>query len=315
LISCRDCAARASARKQRWGRSALEQVPFGTIFVLEGIPEQTMNGRHERVALSLISLITLACVPALAAGCGSSDSGASAGSKASSSSHTTAATKATKPKQPSWVLTGNYAPTIDPANFATTIDNRYFPLQPGTAFHYKGTADGTPQTDDMVVTDQKKTILGVTCTVVEDTVSERGKAIERTFDWYAQDKQGNVWYMGEDSLELKNGHFVRADDSWESGVKGAQPGIIMPANPQPGDVYRQEYYPPGGALDQAHVLHTDGTMKVEYGSFDNVLVTEEWSPVEPQIEQKSYVAGVGEIEEHVTAGGHEQFQLVSITHP
>jgi hypothetical protein len=139
----------------------------------------------------------------------------------------------------------------------------------------------------MVVTDQTKQILGVTCTVVQDTVSENGNPIERTFDWYAQDKQGNVWYMGEDSREMKNGRFVRASDSWESGVDGAQPGIIMPANPQPGDVNRQEYYPPGGALDQAHVLRLDGHVKVAYGTFKRVLVTEEWSPVEPQLEQKS----------------------------
>ena len=142
----------------------------------------------------------------------------------------------------------------------------------------------------------------------------RIKPIERTCDWYAQDKEGNVWYMGEDSLEKKHGRFVRASDSWESGVNGAQPGIIMPGSPQPGDVYRQEYYPPGGALDQAHVLRADARVKVAYGSFDNVLATEEWSPVEPQIEQKSYVVDVGEIEEHVTAGGHEQFELVSVTH-
>ena len=87
---------------------------------------------------------------------------------------------------------------------------RYFPLEPGTAFHYVGVSGEAPQTDDMVVTHQTKRILGVICTVVRDTVSEHGQAVERTFDWYAQDKQGNVWYMGEDSLELQNGHFVRA---------------------------------------------------------------------------------------------------------
>jgi hypothetical protein len=145
-------------------------------------------------------------------------------------------------------------------------------------------------------------------------VSENGNPIERTFDWYAQDKQGNVWYMGEDSREMKNGRFVRASDLWESGVDGAQPGIIMPANPQPGDVYRQEYYPPGGALDQAHVLRLDGHVKVAYGAFKQVLVTEEWSPVEPQLEQKSYVAGIGEVEEHLTEGGYEEFALVSVMH-
>jgi hypothetical protein len=175
-----------------------------------------------------IALGAVALFAALATGCSSS----------SASSPSTANEAAATP--PSWELTGSYKPSIDPANFVATIDNRYFPLEPGTAFHYKGAKEGTPQTDDMVVTDKTKQILGVTCTVVRDTVSEHGKAIERTFDWYAQDKDGNVWYMGEDSLELKNGHLVRASDSWESGVDGAQPGIIMPANPKPGDVYRQE---------------------------------------------------------------------------
>jgi hypothetical protein len=128
---------------------------------------------------------------------------------------------------PRWALHGPYSPKIRSANFVDKIDNRYFPLAPGTAFHYRGYSGQTAQTDDMVVTRQTKRILGIRCTVVRDTVSEHGKPVERTFDWYAQDKQGNVWYMGEDSLELKNGRFVRAGDSWQSGVKGAKPGIIM----------------------------------------------------------------------------------------
>src|SRR5438132_7729368 len=102
-----------------------------------------------------------------------------------------------KPKPPSWALHGSYAPKIDPANFVAAVDNRYFPLKPGTAFHYQGFKGKTPQIDDMVVTRQTIRILGVTCTVVRDTVSQHGKPLERTFDWYAQDKQGNVWYMGE----------------------------------------------------------------------------------------------------------------------
>src|SRR5262245_655452 len=161
---------------------------------------------------------------------------------------------AAAPAAPSWALHGKYAPSIDPRNFVTAVDNRYFPLQPGTAFHYRGISGTTVQTDDMVVTDRTRLVLGVRCTVVRDTVSERGRPVERTFDWYAQDKHGNVWYMGEDSLELKHGRLVRADDSWEAGVDGARAGIIMPGNPRAGMVYRQEYYPPGGALDQARVL-------------------------------------------------------------
>jgi hypothetical protein len=165
----------------------------------------------------------------------------------------------------------------------------------------------------MVVTDRTKQILGVTATVVEDTVSEHGKAIERTFDWYAQDKQGNVWYMGEDSLELHHGRLVRASDSWEAGVDGAHPGIIMLADPKAGDVYRQEYYPPGEALDQAHVRGFEADVSVPFADFKRALVTEEWSPVEPQLEQKSYVSGVGEVEEHLTEGGNEHFELVGVS--
>jgi hypothetical protein len=208
---------------------------------------------------------------------------------------------------------GRYAPTVDPANFGGTIDNRYLPFKPGTAFHYEGVRGTTPQTDDEVVTHQTKRILGVRCTVVRDTVSEHGRPVERTYDWYAQDKQGNVWYMGEDSFELSHGHFVKASDSWQSGVNGAKPGIIMPAHPRPGDAYRQEYYPPGKALDEARVLRLSGTLTVPYGAFKRLLVTSERSPLEPQTEQKYYAPGVGEIAERVVKGHHEQFQLVSVT--
>jgi hypothetical protein len=218
------------------------------------------------------------------------------------------------PRPPSWAIHGRYAPSIDPANFVAAIDNRYFPLKPGTGFHYRGVKGASAQTDDMVVTAQTKYVMGVRCAVVRDTVSEHGRPLERTFDWYAQDKQGNVWYMGEDSLELKNGRFVRASDSWEAGVNGAKPGIIMPASPRPGQVYRQEYYPAGGALDQARVLGTAATVRVPAGTFRRPLATIEWSPVEPQYERKYYVAGLGEVMEQVTQGGHEQFQLVEVTH-
>jgi hypothetical protein len=220
---------------------------------------------------------------------------------------------AAKPKEPSWVLHGPYSPSVEPANFITTVDNRYFPLKPGTTFHYEGYKDAVSQVDDMVVTHQKKRILGITCTVVRDTVSQHGKPIERTFDWYAQDKQGNVWYMGEDAFELKNGRFARADDSWKSGVNGAKPGIIMRGNPRPGDVYRQEYYPRGAAMDQARVLGATTSIKVPQGTYKRALATVEWSPIEPQLEKKYYAAGVGEIREQVVAGGNEAFQLVSVT--
>ena len=209
---------------------------------------------------------------------------------------------------------GTYAPVVDPANFVAKVDNRYFPLRPGRGFHYKGVQeDGkTPQRDDMVVTHRKKTILGVKSIVVRDSVSSRGRLIERTFDWYAQDKAGNVWYMGEDAREVKGGRLVKAGDSWEAGRGGAKPGIIMPGKPRVGDEYRQEYFP-GHALDQARVLGSGGRVRVPAGSFEKTLLTVETSPIDPAHERKYYVAGLGDVKEQTVSGNHEQIRLVSVT--
>lgn len=263
-----------------------------------------MTGRRTWISpRATVMTIALAVIAALVYGCGSSGGG-------SSTPSTTAASTSAPTLAPTH---GTYSPTIDAANFVATIDNRYLPFKPGTGFHYEGIRATTPQIDDEVVTHRTKEILGVRCTVVRDTVSEHGIAVERTFDWYAQDKQGNVWYMGELALERKHGRFVKASDSWESGVNGARPGIIMPGNPQPGDAYRQEYYPPGQALDEARVLGS-GSVKVPYGTFRGSLVTIERSPLEPQTERKSYAPGVGEVEEQVIKGHHERFALVNVTH-
>jgi hypothetical protein len=248
----------------------------------------------------------------LAAGCGSGGGSSTSVSSVptSSAASSTGAAASLAP------TTGTYSPKINPADFVATIDNRYFPLKPGTAWRYQGVQeDGkTPQTDDVVVTSQTKDILGVKSTVVRDTVSSRGKPVERTFDWYAQDRAGNVWYMGEDASEVKNGRFVRAADSWEAGVNGAQPGIIMPGDPQPDGSYRQEYYP-GHAEDQATILGSGGPLTVPDRSFQQTLLTEEKAPrVDPGVvERKYYVAGVGEVKEQVVSGNHEQIQLVSVT--
>jgi hypothetical protein len=209
---------------------------------------------------------------------------------------------------------GPYNPKIEPAGFVKNVDNPYFPLKPGTAYHFEGVRGSTPQTDDAVVQHRAKRVLGIRCTVVRDTVSEHGRAIELTFDWYAQDRYGNVWYMGENSLERSHGRFVKASDSWESGVNGGKPGIIMPARPRPGEAYRQEYYPRGEALDEARVVGLRGSVTVPYGSFDRPLVTSERSPLEPQTERKWYAKGVGEVREKVVKGHREEFRLVRVTH-
>ena len=265
-----------------------------------------MAGLLKRISTKAsVATITAGLAVGLVGGCGSSGGGGS-------SSSTSAAPNSAPRLAP---IHGTYTPSIDPADFVATIDNRYFPLKPGTGFHYKGVAeDGTtPQTDDMVVTSQTKKVLGVSCTVVRDTVRSRGRLIERTYDWYAQDKAGNVWYMGEDAREVQHGRLVRVSDSWQGGVKGAQPGIIMPGSPKPGDEYRQEYYP-RYALDQARVLGGGGRVRVPDGSFKTTLLTEETSPIDPARERKYYVAGLGDIKEQTVAGNHEQIQLVSVTH-
>jgi hypothetical protein len=253
--------------------------------------------------------LVLAAAALLATACGSSSQQASTSPAATGSTSTAASALAP--------IHGAYAPKIDPSNFVSTIDNPYFPLIPGTGFHYKGVAENgtTPQRDDMVVTSMTKTILGVPCTVVRDTVSSHGRPIEHTFDWYAQDKAGNVWYMGEDTRELRHGTFVKADDSWEGGVAGAEPGIIMPGQPQAGDAYRQEYYP-RFALDQAMVLGQGGQVTVPNGSYPHTLLTVETAPMlDPGVaERKWYVAGVGDVKEHTVSGNHEEIELVSVTH-
>jgi hypothetical protein len=266
---------------------------------------------QSRLRFSLVApiatLVAAVAVAALA-------SGVPAGAHSSSSRLGASARPGGPPPGELAPIHGKYRPRIRAKNFVRRVDNPFWPLKPGTGWHYKGVRGKTPQTDNEIVTHRTKRILGIKATVVRDTVSDPSGPIERTFDYYAQDKYGNAWYMGELSLEKKHGHFVRASDSWLSGKNGGKPGIIMPANPRPGDRYRQEYYPPGQALDEAHVLSRNGTVSVPQGSYRHVLVTSEFSPLEPQTEQKYYVSGLGDAKEKVVKGHHEEFQLVRVTH-
>src|SRR5919109_412939 len=146
---------------------------------------------------------------------------------------------------------------IDPDNFVRVIDNPYFPLEPGTKFIYEGESEGTPTREVMTVTSETKEILGVTTTVVHHLAYEDKVLVEETFDWFAQDVDGNVWYFGEDTKEFdENGNVISTEGSWEAGVDGAEAGIIMLADPQVGDRYYQEFYR-GEAEDQAKVLQLD----------------------------------------------------------
>ena len=205
-----------------------------------------------------------------------------------------------------------YQPVIDPASFVSGVDNPYWPLKPGSKWRYEGNIDGTPEVVTVEVLAETKEILGITCVVVRDEVTADGETVELTFDWYAQDVHGNVWYLGEDSKEYENGVVVGTTGSWEAGVDGAQPGIVMPADPgQVADTYRQEYYA-GEAEDLARVLETGASVTVAFGSFEDVLVTEEWTPLESEIrEHKSYAPDIGFVKEEVVQGGSGSVELVS----
>jgi hypothetical protein len=205
-------------------------------------------------------------------------------------------------------------PKLPPARaFARRIDNKYFPLTPGTQFLYRGKQDGEPREVTVLVTHKTKTILGIRAVVVLDQVLVGGKPEEKTFDWYAQDKRGNVWYLGEDSSDFVKGKWVRSGGSWQAGVRGARPGIVMEAKPSVGDVYRQEYYK-GHAEDMAGILRLNGSVSVPFGAFRKALVTKEWTPLEPGVvEQKYYLRGIGNLRTVMVKGGSEEEWLVSVT--
>jgi hypothetical protein len=212
-------------------------------------------------------------------------------------------------------LDGPYDWTIDPKSFVSTIDNPYFPLEPGTTLVYEGRSDGERQVVTIEVTRKTKEILGVTCVVVKDTVEVDGEVAEFTYDWYAQDVDGNVWYMGEDTKEYENGKISSTEGSWEAGVDGALPGVIMAADPTVGLAYTQEHYA-GEAEDKARVIRVGDSVTVPFGSFHDVLVTEEWTPLEPRfLENKYYAPGVGVVFEELVKGGHEVNRLVEVHGP
>lgn len=206
-----------------------------------------------------------------------------------------------------------YAPVIDPANFArsTTIDNPYFPLKPGTTWNYQGRGESIA----VEVLSQTRTVMGIPCVAVRDRVSEDGEVVEDTEDWYAQDNDGNVWYMGEDSKDMKKGQVVSRHGSWEAGVDGALPGIIMLAKPLDGLWYRTEYYR-GEAEDLAQILSLHETVTVPYGTFANCLKILDFNALEPGVEEHKYYApGIGVVKEvQVRGAGGELVELTAVQH-
>ena len=201
---------------------------------------------------------------------------------------------------------------LDPEDFVERIDNPYWPMRPGSRWVYRETdGEGNEQRVEVTVTRRSKTILGIEATVVHDVVTERGAVIEDTYDWYAQDRDGNVWYLGEDTKEYEGGEVVSTSGSWEAGVDGAQAGIVMPAEPKVGMAYRQEYYE-GEAEDAAEILSLTEHVRVPFGSFDSVLRTKDTTPLEPDlVEEKYYARGVGPVLAVAVSGGSSREELLS----
>jgi hypothetical protein len=198
---------------------------------------------------------------------------------------------------------------LDPADFTTEIDNPYWPMRPGSRWIYR---EGD-QRVVVTVTSRTRDVMGIEARVVHDVVTENGEVVEDTYDWYAQDGDGNVWYLGEATKEFENGEVVSTKGSWETGVDGAQAGILLPGDPKPGLKYRQEYLE-GEAEDAAEVLSLDARARVPYGAFEHVLQTRDSTPLDPDVvEHKFYAKGVGPVLAKTVSGGSGREELVAFT--
>lgn len=203
-----------------------------------------------------------------------------------------------------------YNPAINPSDFVDTIDNQYYSLTPGTTFTYRSETEDGIERNEVIVTDETRIVLGVTTTVVWDRVWLDDELAEETYDWYAQDKDGNVWYFGEDSREYEHGEVVSTEGSWEAGIDGAKPGIIMEAHPTVGDSYKQEYYQ-GKAEDMADVVALGETVTVPFGTFQSCLKTRDWSQIDPTLnEYKYYSPEIGGVVLEVVVDSGERVELV-----
>jgi hypothetical protein len=207
-----------------------------------------------------------------------------------------------------------YEPHLRPTDFSLVIDNPYFPLPVGRTWVYRGTRDGQSQIDRVTVTLQTKRVAeGITARVIRDVATHTGKLLEKTFDWYAQDKHGNVWYLGEDTTAyLANGQTDKSG-SWQAGVNDAEPGIIMLADPQIPDAYRQELLK-GQAEDTAWIINRGGSVSAPFRTFPRALRTLEFARIEPGVvDQKIYAPGIGIVSETALTGPQEVAQLVRMT--
>ena len=204
----------------------------------------------------------------------------------------------------------------NPGDFVARVDNPLFPLLPGTTFVYRGVKDGKTARDVVTVTHATRTIQGVRSTAVADRLYLAGRLEERTTDWYAQDRRGNVWYFGEATAELdRAGHVTSTEGSWLAGRNGAKAGIYMTARPTVGQSRLQEYYK-GHAEDHFAVVSLRARVSVPYTTSNRALLTKEWTPLEPgTLDHKYYVRGIGNVKEVTVKGPLERSELVSVHRP
>jgi hypothetical protein len=207
----------------------------------------------------------------------------------------------------------SYHPRIDPADFSPHVTNELFPLTPGKILVSTGIKDGRPALDLFAPSRRTRVIDGVRTRVVEDRGYLDNVLAERTSDYYAQDRCGNVWYFGEDTATLdRHGRVVDTEGSWHAGVDGAQPGVFMQAHPQLGRRFRREWYQ-GQAEDVVKVIDRSAAVTVPYGRFQHALRTAEWTALEPEVlDNKFYVAGIGQVAEVSVKGPREGLRLVEI---
>ena len=207
----------------------------------------------------------------------------------------------------------SYHPRIDPDDFSPDVTNPWFPLTPGRTLVYAGTKDGRRALDLFAPSRRTRVVGGVRARVVEDRLYLDNVLEERTSDYYAQDRCGNVWYFGEDTATLdRHGNVVDTEGSWHAGVDGARPGVFMQAHPQLGRRFRQEWYQ-GQAEDVFKVIDRSAAVTVPYGSFRHALRTAEWTALEPAVlDNKYYVRGVGEVAELSVKGPREALRLVEV---
>jgi hypothetical protein len=216
-------------------------------------------------------------------------------------------------RPPTKLPKGSEPVSLNPADFTTRITNPYWPMKPGNRWVYRETdSEGTKQRVVVTVTNKTKLIAnGVTARVVRDVVTEKGRPVEITDDWYAQDRAGNIWYLGEATTEFEDGKPKTTAGSFEAGVDGAQAGVVMPAHPRPGLRYRQEYYK-GEAEDRARIVSLHEKAEVPFGFFKRVLMTRDVNPLSPKVlEFKFYARGVGPVLAVSVSGGSDREELVS----